>query len=74
MIEKLVKAGANPNAPLTREGDTALMMASRNGKPDAIKSAPGQRRGDQCKETWGGTTALDVGCFRRSFRRGQNAG
>ena len=36
MIDKLVKAGADPNAPLTQSGDTALMMASRTGKTDAI--------------------------------------
>src|SRR6266581_6639083 len=39
MIEKLVKpgtgnAGADPNAPLTKYGDTALMMAARAGKSD----------------------------------------
>ena len=37
MIEKLIKAGANPNAPLSKFGDTALMLAARTGKTDAIK-------------------------------------
>src|SRR6266700_3329553 len=37
MIEKLVKVGADPNATLTKYGDTALMMAARTGKADAVK-------------------------------------
>src|SRR2546430_709593 len=37
IIEELLKAGVNPNAPLSKDGDTALMMASRTGKPDAVK-------------------------------------
>src|SRR5947207_2993889 len=37
MIEKLVKAGANVNASLSKFGDTALMLASRTGKIDAVK-------------------------------------
>src|SRR5256885_13321119 len=38
MIEKLIKAGANPSAPLSKFGDTALMLAARTGKTDAIKA------------------------------------
>src|SRR5437879_702316 len=37
MIERLIKAGADPNAQLTKYGDTVLMMAARTGKPDAIR-------------------------------------
>src|SRR5215471_15084439 len=33
ILEKLIKAGANVNALLTASGDTALMMASRSGRP-----------------------------------------
>ena len=36
MLLKLVKAGADPNAPLTEYKDTALMMASRTGTTDAL--------------------------------------
>ena len=58
MIDKLLKAGANPNAPLTASGDTALMMASRTGKPDAITVLLESGANVNAKETWGGTTAL----------------
>src|ERR1700730_8702095 len=37
MIEKLVKAGANANTPHTKDGDTALMIAARTGKTDAVR-------------------------------------
>src|SRR5437899_2239743 len=58
MIEKLIKAGADPNAPLTKYGDTALMMAARTGKPDAIKALVDNGAQINAVETWGGTTAL----------------
>src|SRR5207244_7923664 len=32
MMEKLIKAGADPNAALSKFGDTALMLAARTGK------------------------------------------
>jgi ankyrin repeat protein len=32
IVERLIMAGADPNAPLTKFGDTAIMMASRTGK------------------------------------------
>src|SRR5690242_21873295 len=32
MLQKLLKAGADPNTPLDQFQDTALMMASRTGK------------------------------------------
>src|SRR2546421_6625192 len=38
MIEKLIKAGADPNAPLTSSGDTALMMSARTGKTSALNA------------------------------------
>ena len=47
MVEKLIKAGADPNVPLTQYGDTALMMASRTGKDRRHQRAVGQRREGQ---------------------------
>ena len=58
MIDKLLKAGANPNAPLTPSGDTALMMASRTGKPDTITVLLEGGADVNARESWGGTTAL----------------
>src|SRR5512143_140618 len=37
MVELLLKAGEDANAIVTPDGDTALMMAARTGKADAIK-------------------------------------
>jgi ankyrin repeat protein len=58
LLDRLMKAGADPNAPLTQFGDTALMMAARTGKTDALAVLleGGARVND--KEKWGGTTAL----------------
>jgi ankyrin repeat protein len=58
IIEKLIAAGANPNAPLTKTADTALMMASRTGKIEAVKVLLDHGAQVNAKETWGGTTAL----------------
>ena len=58
MIERLIKAGADPNAPLSKTGDTALMMAARTGKIDAVKVLLDHGAQVNAKETWGGTTAL----------------
>jgi ankyrin repeat protein len=58
MIVRLVKAGADPNAPLTEYGDTALMMAARTGKTDAIDVLLEGGVKINAAETWGGTTAL----------------
>lgn len=58
MLGKLIKAGANPNAPLTQYGDTALMMASRTGKTDALTLLLETGAQVNAMETWGGTTAL----------------
>ena len=58
MLDRLLKAGADPNAPLTPHRDTALMLAARTGKVDAIQVLleGGARVNDE--ETWGGTTPL----------------
>jgi len=58
MIQKLIKAGADPNVPLTKDGDTALMMAARSGKTDAIKVLLDNGAKVNTQETWGGTSAL----------------
>jgi ankyrin repeat protein len=58
IMERLIKAGADPNAPLTKAADTALMMASRTGKVDAVKVLLDHGAQVNAKETWGGTTAL----------------
>jgi len=58
MIERLLAAGADPNAPLTKTGDTALMMAARTGKPEAVKVLLDHQAQVNARETWGGTTAL----------------
>jgi ankyrin repeat protein len=58
MLGRLIRAGADPNAPLTDYGDTALMMAARTGKTDAITALLESGGKVNAKETWGGTTAL----------------
>jgi ankyrin repeat protein len=58
IIERLLTAGANPNAPLTKTSDTALMMAARTGKAEAVKVLLDHGAQVNAKETWGGTTAL----------------
>jgi uncharacterized protein len=58
MIERLVNAGADVNATLTRSGDTALMIASRVGKVDAVRVLLDHGAQVNAKENWGGTTAL----------------
>jgi uncharacterized protein len=58
MLDRLLKAGADPNAGLTPAGDTALMMAARTGKTDAIRVLAEAGANVNAKETWGGTTPL----------------
>src|SRR5678815_3482638 len=58
MIDRLIKAGADANAPLSAGGDTALMMAARTGKTDAIRVLVEAGGNVNAKESWGGTTAL----------------
>ncbi len=65
MIEALLKAGENPNAVVSDMGDTALMLAARTGKPDALegvaRTSSGQtwRRSEQ--DQLGGTNGSHVG-------------
>jgi ankyrin repeat protein len=58
MIERLIKAGADPNATLSKFGDTALMFTARTGKTDAIKVLLDHGAQVNAVETWGGTTPL----------------
>src|SRR5215472_5970784 len=58
MMTRLIKAGANPNASLSKFNDTALMLAARTGKPDAIKVLLDNGAQVNAVETWGGTTPL----------------
>lgn len=37
ILEQLIKAEADPNASLSPTGDTALMIAARTGKVDAVR-------------------------------------
>jgi len=37
MTREARQAGADPNAPVSASGDTALMLAARTGTTDAIK-------------------------------------
>ena len=73
ILVRLIKAGADPNAPLSQYHDTALMMAARTGKTDALRSllesgADGQRHGDL-----GRHDGADVGGVRAPSGRGQGA-
>jgi ankyrin repeat protein len=58
MLGRLIRSGADPNAPLTPAGDTALMLAARTGKTDAVRVLLEARADVNAKESWGGTTAL----------------
>jgi uncharacterized protein len=58
MLQKLLKAGADPNAPLDDFKDTAVMMAARTGNTDAIRVLVESGADVNTAETWGGTTAL----------------
>jgi len=58
MLGRLIRSGADPNAPLTAAGDTALMLAARTGKTDAVRLLLEARADVNAKESWGGTTAL----------------
>jgi ankyrin repeat protein len=58
MLTRLLKAGVDPNAPLSTAADTALMMAARTGKVDAIRVLLEAGAQINAQETWGGTTPL----------------
>jgi ankyrin repeat protein len=58
MVEKLITAGADPNASLSQFGDTALMLAARTGRVDSVKMLLDHGAQVNAIETWGGTTPL----------------
>jgi ankyrin repeat protein len=58
MITRLLKAGIDPNAPLSATGDTALMMAARTGNVGAIRTLLEAGARVNAQETWGGTSPL----------------
>ena len=58
ILERLIQAGSDPNAPVSDTGDTALMIAARTGRVDAVKVLLDHEAKVNAKETWGGTTAL----------------
>jgi uncharacterized protein len=57
MIEKLLKAGADPKQRLPN-GETTVMLAARNGNPQAIKLLAAAGVDVNAKENLRGTTAL----------------
>jgi ankyrin repeat protein len=58
MIELLLNAGVEVNAPVLSHGETPLMMAARTGKLDAVKMLVDHAAQVNAKETLRGTTAL----------------
>jgi ankyrin repeat protein len=58
VLGRLIRAGADPNAPLTSAGDTALMLTARTGMTDAVRLLIEARADVNATERWGGTTAL----------------
>jgi ankyrin repeat protein len=58
MLDRLLKAGADPNASLTPAGDTALMMAARTGNVESLRVLVEAGANVNVRETWGGTTPL----------------
>src|SRR5947209_16504425 len=58
MIEKLLAAGADPNAPVLSHGETALMMAARTGSVAAVKMLLDHGAQPNVKDELRGTTAV----------------
>ncbi len=57
MIEKLLQAGVDPNAPVLSHGETPLMMAARTGNPAAVKVLLDHGAKPNLKDDLRGTTA-----------------
>ncbi|PWT98942.1 MAG: hypothetical protein C5B51_28170, partial [Terriglobia bacterium] len=58
MIQKLLDAGADPNASILSHGETVLMMAARSGSLEAAKLLLDRGARVNAAETLRGTTAL----------------
>ena len=58
MIDLLLKAGADVNAPVLSHGETALMMAARSGNVEAVKLLLDRGARSDAKDNLRGTTAL----------------
>jgi ankyrin repeat protein len=58
IIEKLIAAGVDPNAPLLTAKETPLMVAARTGKVEAVKVLLDRGAQANAKEALRGTTAL----------------
>jgi ankyrin repeat protein len=58
MIDLLLKSGVDPNAPVLSHDETALMMAARTGKLDAVKKLLDYRADLNAQESLRGTNAL----------------
>jgi len=58
MIEALLKAGADPKALTTADGETVLMTAARAGNADAVKVLLDRGADVNARENYKGQTAL----------------
>jgi ankyrin repeat protein len=58
MIEALLKAGADPKALTTQDGETVLMTAARAGNADAVKILLEHGADVNARESYKGQTAL----------------
>jgi ankyrin repeat protein len=58
MIDVLLKAGVDPNAPVLTNGETPLMMSARTGKLDAVRLLLDRGAKVDAVETLRGTNAL----------------
>jgi ankyrin repeat protein len=58
MVEKLLKAGADPNAALRLSGETALMSCARTGNVEAVRWLLEHGADVNSRESWREQTAL----------------
>ena len=72
VIERLLKAGADPNG-VSQEGQTMLMTAALSGKADAVRLLLTHSAKIDTKEPYRGQTALTCGRGRRQHRCGRCA-
>ena len=58
MVDALLKAGADPNTPTSRDGETVLMTAARGGYLEIVKLLVDKGANVNARETFMGQTAL----------------